>query len=141
MVSAKKAYELIILDFLPPPSRCIISQIWNFNIPQKLKCFTWLDFFNKINTWDKLCNRGWLGPNRCFLCKKEVESIDHLFVGCSFALEVMHFFDSFIDIHMDCSEPTLTGNLISWFEKDRKLSYLPIFFIWNLWKTRNNHIF
>ena len=65
MVSAKKAYELIISDLLPPPSDFVISQIWHFNIPQKLKCFIWLAFFCKINTWDNLCNRGWLGLNRC----------------------------------------------------------------------------
>ena len=65
MFSAKNAYEFIISNLLSPPSKCVISQIWNFNIPPKLKCFTWLVLFCKINTWDNLCNRGWLDLNRC----------------------------------------------------------------------------
>ena len=98
MVSEKKAYELIISDFLPPPSSYIVSQIWKFNIPQTLKCFTWLAFFNKIDTWDSLCSRGWFGPIRCFLCKEEAESIDHLFVNCSFAREVLVFLGNLTNI-------------------------------------------
>ena len=36
-VSTKKAYEVIVSDYFPPPSERIISKVWNFNIPQKLK--------------------------------------------------------------------------------------------------------
>ena len=112
-----------------PPLDCILSQVWNFNIPQKLKCFTWLAFYNKINTWDNLCKRGWLDPNICSLCKTAAESIDHLFVGCPFAQKVLHGLGSIFDVHVDWSDLTLSGNFISWFSKDWELLYLPIFFI------------
>ena len=124
-VSANKAYELIISDLLPPPSDYVISQIWHFNIPQKLKCFIWLAFFCKINTWDNLCNRGWLGPNRCCLCKEEAESIDHLFVTCPFVREVLVHLKYLTDSRVDWSMPTLTENIINWLGYDRMPSYFP----------------
>ena len=100
-VMEKKAYELILSEYLPPSSDCILSQVWKFNIPQKLKCFIWLAFNKKKNTLDNPCKRGWLGPNRCSLCKTDVESIDHMFVGCPFAQEVLHNLGNIFDVHLD----------------------------------------
>ena len=82
MVTTRKAYELIVSEHLLLSLDGILTQVWNFNIPQKLKCFTWMAFNKKINTCDNLCKRGCLGPNRCFLCKIEAETIDHIFVEC-----------------------------------------------------------
>ena len=50
MVTARKAYELIVSEHLPLSLDGILTQVWKFNISQKLKCFTWLDFNKKINT-------------------------------------------------------------------------------------------
>ena len=35
-------------------------------------------------TWDNIQCRSWMGPNICLLCQFAGESINHLFVYCSF---------------------------------------------------------
>ena len=141
MVTARKAYELIVFENLPLSKDGILTQVWKFNISQKLKCFTWMDFNMKINTWDNLCKRGWIGPNRCSLCKTDAETIDHIFVGCSFVQEVILSLGRIFDVHLTWTASSLLENLTRWFSKDGELLYLPILFIWNPWKTRNNYIF
>ena len=50
MVLAKKSYELIVYEHLPPIRDDLLPKVWGYNIPQKLKCFIWLAVNNKINT-------------------------------------------------------------------------------------------
>jgi hypothetical protein len=57
-------------------------------MPLKIKLFLWLSMEGKILTWDSLQKRGWEGPGRCPLCRKESESITHLFTSCTFARTV-----------------------------------------------------
>jgi hypothetical protein len=38
---------------------------WAWNIPPKIKFFTWLLIENKTNTWDNLIKKGWTGPSYC----------------------------------------------------------------------------
>ena len=40
MVSAKKSYELIVSEHLPLQNDGLLTMVWGFNIPLKLKCFT-----------------------------------------------------------------------------------------------------
>jgi hypothetical protein len=58
--------------------------LWNWNLALKLKLFTWLALENKINTWDNLQRKGWVGPNICHLCNREEESMQHIFINCAF---------------------------------------------------------
>lgn len=44
-------------------------QIWHWQVPLKLKFFTWLAGKQKILTWEALRHRGWEGPGYCPLCK------------------------------------------------------------------------
>ena len=85
-----------------------------------------MEFNKKIYTWDNLCKRGWLGPNRCTLYKSDVESIDHMFVDFSFTQEVLLILGSIFDVHLDWSYLTLSNNLISWFSKDGDLLLLGL---------------
>ena len=85
--------------------------------------------------------RGWFGPNKCCLCKTNVESVDHLFVGFPFVHEVIHNLSYLFDVNLIWFDISMAGNLSSWVKKNGRLLYLPFFFIWNLWKTRNCLIF
>jgi hypothetical protein len=59
----------------PPPPRCKIT--------------LWIALNNKLLTWDNGLKRGWIGPGRCSLCKSNSESINHLFIFCPYAAQVM----------------------------------------------------
>ena len=43
---------------------------------------------NRVPTWDILQKRNFQGPGWCVLCKKELESISHLFITCPFSIAV-----------------------------------------------------
>jgi hypothetical protein len=60
------------------------NQLWKWNIQQKIKLFLWLAVKNKILTWNNLQLRGWKGPGRCHLCKRDSEDNAHLFIHCPF---------------------------------------------------------
>ena len=113
MVSTKKAYELIVSEHLPLLKDGILPMVWGFNIPHKLKCFTWMVVNRKINTWDNLYKRSWFGPNRCSLCKNEAEIVDYIFVGCSFVKKVIHSLGSMFDVHLIWYDLSLLENLDS----------------------------
>ena len=128
-------------EHLPPIRDDLLPKFWGFNIPQKLKCFIWMASNNKINTWDNLHKWGWVGPNRCCLCKMEEETVEHIFVGCSFVKEVIHSLGRLFGVHLQWYASSLSENLSTWISKGVMLLYLPFFFIWNLWKCRNSSIF
>jgi hypothetical protein len=64
------------------------KKLWHWNMPLKIKLFTWLSLENKINTWDILCRKGRIGPSICLLCHGEEESSFHIFVTCPFTRRV-----------------------------------------------------
>ena len=84
MVTAKKTDDLIVSEHRTIMENDFVLKIWHLNIPHKLKHFIWLTCNMKINTWDTICTKGWHGPNRCFLCKGDAETVEHIFVGCLF---------------------------------------------------------
>ena len=63
MVTASLAYDLLVSSMLPLVNTSIMSRIWGFSIPLKIKCFLWLAIDNRISTWDILKSKGWSGPN------------------------------------------------------------------------------
>ena len=141
MVTAKKAYELIVCNHRTIMENDIILKIWHFNIPHKLKCFIWLTCNKKINTWDILCKKGWHGPNRCCLFNEEAESVDHLFVGCLFMKKMILGLNCLFEVNILWTAPTFMENLSNWVSKNDSLQYLPLFLIWNIWKARNCKLF
>ena len=54
MVTARKAYDLIVSNHKIVLENNNMMKIWFFNIPLKIKCFVWLSCNKKINTWDTL---------------------------------------------------------------------------------------
>ena len=140
-IIAKCAYELIVLNLVPLPSVNILMKIWHSNIPQKIKCFIWLAYNKKLNTWDNLLKKGSYGLDHYCLCKSDSEMGDHLFAGCPFLLEVLHCLDCSFNIQLVWFDLTLSGNLSKSLMGGGDLLYLPIFLLWNLWKTRNSIIF
>lgn len=122
------------------------SKVWNNILIPKVNMFFWLASHNSILTIDNLIRRGLKFPNRCELCQKEGESVDHLFFHCSFTREIWCKMwekwkinwvmkKSIKDIIWQWNYPTkcqIIKNLWS-------LTLLMI--CWGIWKERNNRIF
>ena len=56
--------------------------IWNPLVPLKVSFFAWEASWEKVLMLDQLKRRGRPLANRCYLCEKEEETLDHLFVHC-----------------------------------------------------------
>jgi hypothetical protein len=115
--------------------------LWSWDCPLKLKLFTWLVAENKILTWENLQHRGFMGPSYCILCKKNKETMFHLFVECPFTCAVWERVKKSIN-----NLGAWTGNSISECFKNWKLQNsayptLPIFICWYIWIERNLAIF
>ena len=54
------------------------SVVWNFWVPSKVSFSVWDASLGKVLIVDQLQRRGWTMVNRCFLCREEEESIDHI---------------------------------------------------------------
>lgn len=123
-----------------------LSGIWIPGIPSKVAFFMWTVFLDKVLTLDHLQSRGWNLPNRCIMCLKEEESVDHLFLHCDMAHMVWSFFLSHLCISW--SFPFSFSDFVQgWRMHELEglpatiWSYLPVVVYWSLWKEQNSRIF
>ena len=75
------------------------------------------------------------------MCKLDHESFYQLFVTCSFANVVRDTFASCFSLSINWKEPFFLENLNILTSKANHLLYLPIFYIWCIWKAHNLCIF
>nr|XP_009789470.1 PREDICTED: uncharacterized protein LOC104237089 [Nicotiana sylvestris] len=72
--------------------------IWKTKMPTKVSCFAWTTLKGAILTQDNLCRRSFQIVNRCHMCKLNSESINHLFLHCTVAIDLWHMFFSIFGI-------------------------------------------
>lgn len=78
------------------------KQVWDsFGLP-KINFFFWVLMQKKILTGENMIKIIIFGPHRCALCRKALETMDHLFVDCIFTKDVWNF----ILQHLNVSVPT-----------------------------------
>ena len=58
------------------------SLVWNPWVPKRVSFFAWEAIWGRILTLDQLKRRGWALPSRCYLCKADEESANHVFIHC-----------------------------------------------------------
>ena len=73
----------------------IIWRSWGL---MRVSFFAWEASWNKILTIDQLKRRGWNMPNRCYLCKVEQETNDHLILFCKKATVLWSLLFSIFDV-------------------------------------------
>ena len=81
----KSAYKIMFDKSLEPNDW---GNVWFNHLILKINIFWWTTIHGKIITIDNLMKRGFQIPNRCYMCKREEESINHLFLHCSFSSKV-----------------------------------------------------
>lgn len=84
LISVRNIYKALTNGIWPTCDQTWRNRMWKWKCPLKIKLFTCLLTENKLLVWDILQNKGWLGPNRCILCKENSETSYHLFVSCTF---------------------------------------------------------
>ncbi|CAL1375754.1 unnamed protein product [Linum trigynum] len=119
--------------------------VWQSVIPPKVCAFLWTVFYRRILTHDVLRRRGWSFPSRCSLCECSEETLDHLFITCSFSREVWRMLSAFIDLRSPSQDTTSTIN--GWplgSSQSPKAWCSRVFihaFFWRIWLERNSRIF
>eukprot|EP00268_Persea_americana_P022048 TRINITY_DN21936_c1_g1_i2.p1 TRINITY_DN21936_c1_g1~~TRINITY_DN21936_c1_g1_i2.p1 ORF type:complete len:281 (+),score=5.88 TRINITY_DN21936_c1_g1_i2:337-1179(+) len=109
--------------------------LWKLPIPPKLRLFCWRLLHDKLPKrlakWDPAIS------SCCLICRGGAESLEHLFVSCSFAIMVWSL------IPTSVSRPNAEKSIgyWSWHEGSTDHRRLGITLMWYLWKTRNNYIF
>ncbi|RVW40434.1 Protein arginine N-methyltransferase 2 [Vitis vinifera] len=58
------------------------SAIWKVSVQPRVSFFGWEATWGKALTLDQLQRRGWALANRCYLCQRHEESIDHILLHC-----------------------------------------------------------
>jgi hypothetical protein len=61
------------------------KSVWRTKSPPRAAFFVWSAALGKILTLDNLRKRQVVVINRCFMCKKDGESVDHLLLHCEVA--------------------------------------------------------
>ena len=125
-------YGLIATTLAPISPDELLIKIWKYHLPLKIIYFFWLYLMNKINTYDNLIKKGWIGPFWSCLCKTKSESVDYLFYGCRFTRKVTALIRSALDIPNFWRESNFCLNASFWISTGNTLKYLPLFLTWHI---------
>lgn len=64
------------------------SKLWKTIASTKTKLLMWHALMGKVLTWIQLLKRGKHGPEICLLCRSGEETNNHLFLHCSYFVQV-----------------------------------------------------
>ncbi|RVW59905.1 Retrovirus-related Pol polyprotein from transposon RE2 [Vitis vinifera] len=102
-------------------------------------------FLGRVLTLDRSQKRGWVMANRCFLCHKNEETIDHLLIHCEKTREVWMVFLSFFGVSWVFPVRSRKPFRVEGFfcGKERKVAWQlgPLCLFWVIWKARNSIAF
>ena len=121
--------------------------IWESNWWPKVSIFIWLATKNKILTWDRIQKKGFNGPSRCYMCKTEVETRNHLLINCPFAknlwMSTKRIFgkseiapSEFNEVVCHWNKEVLQCRVVK-----RAWNLISGFVLWMIWKERNRRVF
>ena len=108
--------------------------------------FAWEASWGKVLTLDQIKKRGRALANRCFLCGKDEETIDHLLLHCPVARLLWDLLLAIFGVYWVFPK-SVSKTLISWCDtcvgKRRKKAWMaaPLTLFWTIWRERNNIAF
>jgi hypothetical protein len=143
--SAASAYGAMFLGCSMPLGA---KQTWRIAASPRVRFFFWLVMHGCCWTADRRFRHGLQTSNTCIICDQEVETIDHILLGCYLCREVWEPWLAKLGVQgvvILCEEPTM-----EWWIQSRKLVPKParrgfdsLFFLigWMIWKERNARTF
>ena len=108
--------------------------------------FGWEATWGKTLTLHQLQKRGWALANRCYLCQRHEESIDHILLHCEKARTLWALLYSMFRVQW-VLPTTIKETLLRWngsfVGKKRKGVWRasPLCLFWTVWKARNKVAF
>ncbi|RVW82307.1 putative ribonuclease H protein [Vitis vinifera] len=143
MFSVKSLYKSLVSGH---PISFPSSAIWKVTVQPKVSFFGWVATWGKALTLDQLQRRGWALANRCYLCQKHEESIDHILLHCEKVRTLWVLLYSMFGVQWVLPatvKETLSGWNGSFVGKKRKGVWKasPLCLFWTVWKTRNKVAF
>ena len=122
------------------------SLVWNPWVPKGVSFFAWEAIWRRILTMDQLKRRGWALSSRCYLCKADEESANHVLIHCPKAAMIWHLNFALFGVHWvlpNSIKETILGWNGTFVGKKRKKAWnaAPLCLFWTLWNERNKRIF
>ena len=133
--------EIISKAGCPFPWKCV----WRTKAPPRVAFFVWSAALGKILTIDNLRKKNMVLINRCGMCKRDEETIDHLLLHCECAQVLWNAFFNHFDLAW--AMPSGVVNLLQcWWSGGRPSSavvwkMVPHCIMWCLWSERNKRFF
>jgi hypothetical protein len=121
------------------------KSVWRTKAPPMVAFFIWSATLGKILTLDNLRKKNMVLINRCRMCKRDEETIDHLLLHCECAQVLWNAF--FSRFGLAWSMPRGVENLLQcWWTGGRFRSavvwkMVPHCIMWCLWSERNRRSF
>jgi hypothetical protein len=121
------------------------KSVWRSQAPPRVAFFVWTAVRDKILTLDNIGRRGMVVVNRCWLCKTEGESVDHLLLYCVAASALWSAFFARFDLCLVMPR-SIKELFVSWWLGGRTRSavvwkMVPHCSMWCIWRERNNRCF
>ncbi len=142
----KSAYYFLCFDGVDDR---IITYLWGWRIPLKIRIFLWLALRHKLLTGDRLIIRWWVGPSFCSLCNASEETLDHLLLVCPYAKAVwsgaLHNWPAvcyrFLNSPEDLASRWRVAHSSSPGRLKNVFDSLFAAVCWEIWSERNRRIF
>ncbi|RVW53588.1 hypothetical protein CK203_068938 [Vitis vinifera] len=136
--SVKSLYKSLVSGH---PASFPSSAIWKVSVQPRVSSFGWEATWGKALTLDQLQKRGWAVVNRCYLCQRHKESIDHIFLYCEKARTLWALFYSMFGLQwvlLALLRRCFWGGMgLLWEEKEGCLESKSFVSLWTVWKARN----
>ena len=132
------------LDFAPSPFPT--NFIWQSKVQPRICFFAWEAAWGRVLTHDQIQKRGSHLANRCFLCKRNEETIDHLLLHCAITRVLWELLCSLFGIcwvhpcSIQQALEVLRGPFVGKKRKDVWRA-MPLCLFWTIWKARNKIVF
>ncbi|RVW89084.1 LINE-1 retrotransposable element ORF2 protein [Vitis vinifera] len=124
----------------------LFRTIWTPWVPIRASFFGWEAAWNRLLTTDRLKRFGWSIPNRCFLCKQDEETTDHLLMFCEKAKMLWLLIFSLFGVQW-VMHSSVKRNLLGWHgsfvgkKREKAWRAAPLCLMWTIWKERNRRAF
>ena len=141
--SVKSFYDSFSRSTRPPFQARVIWTPW---VPIRASFFSWKAAWSRLLTIDCLKRSGWNIPNRCYLCKNEEETTNHLLLFCEKARMLWLLIFSLFGVQW-VMHSSVERNLLGWHgsfvgkKREKAWRAAPLCLLWTIWKERNRRAF